>query len=128
MTHKSILLVLVGAVACSASEPMSGEGSFGLVVDSPTARSCELLLNQGSGTLSNISWPNSVVGTHRNQGHRSAIAFFSREDSSLAGRPITLSIEKASSEEIQIIRSRCFDRLGAVVPNATVRLGDHNDA
>lgn len=120
----SSLMVIAALAACSGdsdSGPQPAE--LALTVSAAEARSCELRLQEGTNPISGIRWADSVTGTHRRQGSRTAVAFFTKDDAAIDQDAILLQVDGPNAEGIEVTFSRCFGKSGQVLPEATVRLG-----
>lgn len=108
---------------CQAGTCRTPFGSS-LTVDDPAVRSCEIVLNDPDGAIESVTFASTVMGGHLRRGPHVAISFVQREDLAFPGNSLALELEaSASTVNVTVVSSQCFDRLGQPRPTASINLG-----
>jgi hypothetical protein len=94
-----------------------------VTVSDPAARSCEALLDEHAAHIVGVRFAPSVTGTHLREAPNSAVAFFVKGDTAIAGDAVTLRVVADATTAIEVRQARCFGRAGELLANATVRVG-----
>jgi hypothetical protein len=124
-----VMLVLTGLTACSCDpKPCVGNTCaaptlVSVVVSDSTARGCELLLTEQSGTsVLEGRFDKGVVGTSVRESPRVALAFVAPGDATIPADGVRLALTAGTAAGVTITKSSCVDIKGARLPNATVSL------
>lgn len=105
---------------CSADgtcQPTGGTPGT-LVIDSASARACEILLESPSTRVLRATYGAGVKGAMRSRAPRVAIAVASATDASFAGDAIQLELDGATSD-VRVAQVDCYDASGAALSSAS---------
>lgn len=86
------------------------------------ARSCEVVLVANGIEIVGVEFSDGVVGTSISEPPRTALTFFRQDDSSF-GRGAVTALTSRGMGRITARRARCFDRHGAELSGAALRVG-----
>jgi hypothetical protein len=95
----------------------------GVVVSSPDARACEVLLDHATDVQA--SFGGALQGKTIHEGERLALAFTTKTDTAIATGEVQLTLKagsEASLAGVQVLSSTCFGHDGAALAGATVSL------
>ncbi|CAN0497360.1 unnamed protein product [Laminaria digitata] len=95
--------------------------SGALVVASEDARSCEVLIEEKSATLSAVVFGEETTGAMRRQAPRVAVAWTRTSDSSFPADAASISVS-GEIDGLSIKSARCFDAAGDEIADVEVSL------
>jgi len=87
----------------------------------PAARSCELLLADGTAQVVRATFTASVEGASVRQAPRTAVTFYASGDAAIAHDAV--HIQLTGTGGMTIARARCFDRDGHPLPGGGIATG-----
>ncbi|MFH1811926.1 MAG: hypothetical protein ABIJ09_24520 [Pseudomonadota bacterium] len=95
----------------------------GLVVSSPDARACEVLLEHATDVQ--VVYGSALQGKAIHEGDRLALAFTAAADTAIAASDVELTLKPGgagSLAALQVVTSSCFGHDGAALAGASVSL------
>ncbi len=99
-----------------------GEGvSSGVVVSSPNARGCDVLLEEKGVRVEKVAYDSTVKGTFIRQAPRVALSFVSASDAPIPNGAIKLTLSGPSAQ-VAVAKVTCVDSKAAPIADATIKL------
>lgn len=110
-----------GLVCSSDSNVCLAPRSVSLPAIDPAARSCEVLLEDGTAHVVDAVFDSSVLGQSVRQAPRTAVTFFSASDAPI--RSSAVRIQLAGDGVMTVRTARCFDRAGRPLAGGGIASG-----